>query len=129
MACRRDGGDDTRMRRHYTDRQRTELVELVRSGRAATAVAAARLGVTASTAYGWVKRAGVAVPLRRKAERSTEPRRAQPGSPPTFARLVRAGDLDAAIAVRIGDAEIQIRQGFDAELLGAVVQALREGAA
>jgi transposase-like protein len=116
------------MRRYYTDRQRTELVELVRSGRTATAIAAARLGVTASTAYGWVKRAGVAAP-QRKADRSTGPRKTQPGVPPAFVRLVRAGDLDAAIAVRIGSAEIQIRRGFDAELLGAVVQALRETAA
>lgn len=119
MACPGNGGDDAGMPRHYTDKQRTELVELVRSGRAAIAVAAAGLGVTASTAYGWMKRAGVEMPRRRKP---------QPGSAPTFVRLVRAGDLDA-ITVRIGGAEIQVRRGFDAELLGAVVQALREGAA
>jgi len=49
--------------------------------------------------------------------------------PPTFVRLVRAGDLATTVAVRIGGAEIQVRHGFDSDLLRAVVQALQGGAA
>jgi transposase-like protein len=96
------------MRRRYTDDERRELVELVKSGRATTREAAARLGVTASTAYWWMKRAH---------------------GEPTFVRLVRASEAEAAIAVRVGRAEIEVRRGFDVELLRAVVEALGGGAA
>jgi hypothetical protein len=43
--------------------------------------------------------------------------------------LVRAGDLAATIAVRVGSAEVEVRRGFDADLLRAVVEGLGGGAA
>jgi ABC-type amino acid transport substrate-binding protein len=48
--------------------------------------------------------------------------------PPNFVRVVRSGDLPAAILVRVGSAEVEVRRGFDADLLRAVVRAL-QGAA
>jgi hypothetical protein len=42
-------------------------------------------------------------------------------------RLVPSDDAaDATIAVRVGAAEIQVRRGFDGELLRAVVATLAE---
>jgi transposase-like protein len=108
------------MRRHYTKKQRSGLVELVNTGRSTVSEAAARLGVTPSTAYYWMRgrRAGAtpASEMGRPAE-------------PTFVRLVRSTEIDAAIAVRVGNAEIQVRREFDADLLRAVVEALRGDAA
>ena len=82
------------------------------------AEAARQLGVTASTAYQWMKGA---------AERAEQPRGRgrRAAGPPTFVQVVRAGDLAATIAVRVGNAEVQVRRGFDADLLRAVVEALR----
>ena len=73
------------------------------------------MGVRASTAYKWMKQA-VGSPRRR---------RRRPVVPATFVQVVRAGDLAATIAVRVGNAEVQVRRGFDADLLRAVVEALR----
>jgi len=39
-------------------------------------------------------------------------------------QVVRAVDLAATLAVRVGNAEVQVRRGFDADLLRAVVEAL-----
>ena len=117
------------MRRHYTGEERSELIELVTTGQTTVAGAAKRLGVTASTAYHWVKEAGAGPPGRRSAERQGLSRKTMPPISPTFVRLVRAGDLAARIAVRIGGAEVEVQRGFDAELLRAVVEALRGGAA
>jgi transposase len=105
------------------------LVELVNSGETTTREAAGRLGVKVTTAYGWMKRAPAGAPRRREASRSSRSRDARAHEARTFVRLVRANDLDAAIAVRIGGVEIQVRRGFDADLLRAVVDALGEGAA
>jgi transposase-like protein len=116
------------MRKRYTDEQRSTLVDLVIAGRATVSEAAMRMGVTASTAYQWMKQAA-AGPRRRGVEQRGPSRRRRQLVPPTFVQLVRAGDLAATIALRIGGAEVQIRRGFDADLLRAVVQALREGAA
>lgn len=116
------------MRKHYTGEQRSELIDLVTAGRATVPEAAARLGVIASTAYNWMQRAAGSL-KRRGAEVPTRTRRMRPLVPATFVRLVRAGDLAARIAVRVGGAEIEVGRGFDADLLRAVVQALREGAA
>jgi hypothetical protein len=71
--------------------------------------------VTASTAYHWLKRTG---------EASRRPRRGA-AAPPAFVRVVRAAELAATIGVRVGSAEMQVRRGFDAVLLRAVVEALR----
>jgi len=48
-------------------------------------------------------------------------------APPTFVRVVPSGGIGAAIAVRVGGAEIQVRRDFDGDLLRAVVDALRGG--
>jgi hypothetical protein len=59
----------------------------------------------------------VAAPRRR--------RRRREDVAPTFVQVVRAGDLTATIALLVGNAEVQVRRGFDADLLRAVVEALR----
>lgn len=114
------------MRKRYTGEQRFALVDLVNAGRATVSEAATRMGVTASTAYNWMKQAAAA-PIRRGAEQRAPSRRRRQVVPPTFVQLVRAGDLAATIAVRVGSAEVQVRRGFDADLLRAVVEALRGG--
>lgn len=43
---------------------------------------------------------------------------AQGAGPPTFERLVRDAELEAALAARIGGAEVRVGRGFDADLLG-----------
>ena len=114
------------MRKQYTSEERSELVDLVVGGRATVAEAAAQLGVTPVTAYAWLKRSGA---RRGRGERSGGSRRPRPSiSPPTFVRVLRAGDVAATMEVRIGGAEIRVRHGFDVELLRAVVEALRGGA-
>jgi transposase-like protein len=114
------------MRRRYTGKQRSELIELVSGGRATVSEAAARLGVTPSTAYYWVRDAAPAM-----AGRSASRRRLTAQAPvtPRFVRVVPSQAVEARIAVRVGAAEIQIRRDFDADLLRAVMEALREGAA
>jgi transposase-like protein len=111
------------MRKHYTSKQRSELVDLVTTGRATMSEAAARLGVTPSTAYYWMKR-------KRGAEAGfSQTSKARRVAGPTFVRLVSSSEVPAAIAVRVGGAEVQVRRDFDADLLRAVVEALRGGAA
>jgi transposase-like protein len=111
------GTDAGRMRKHYTEAQRAELVALVARGEATPRAAAARLGVTKSTAYYWLKRGG----RRRGALIAATPR---PTAAPTFARLVPATQASPAIVVRVGDAVIAVAHPFDADLLRAVVAAL-----
>jgi hypothetical protein len=41
-------------------------------------------------------------------------------------QLIRAEDATSAIEVRIGRTAIQLRPGFDAELLRAIIEVLRE---
>jgi transposase-like protein len=106
------------MRRRYTREQRTQLVELVTSGKASVVEAATKLGVGESAAYNWMAE-------RRKPR---DPRSARRTAAPTFVRLVpSAYATEATIAVRVGDAEIQVRRGFDGDLLRAVVTTLSEG--
>jgi transposase-like protein len=114
------------MRRHYTGEQRSDLVDLVAGGKATVSEAAARLGVRSSTAYYWMRQAAEGRGPKRLSRRS----RKGPGViDTTFVRLVpSSGEVDAAIAVRVGDAEIQVRRGFDEELLRAVVVVLGGGA-
>ena len=70
------------------------------------AAAAERLGVTASTAYFWMK-----------AARAT--RR------PQFARLVsESPPVPASLILRVQGVAIRVETGFDTELLRAVVSAL-----
>ena len=99
------------MRRQYTDEERSELLDLVRSGRATVAEAASRLGVTLSTAYKWRRDAASAAPAA-----------------PTFVRVLRSRDADTtAIVVRVGGAEVEVRRDFDAVLLRQVVETLGRG--
>src|SRR5262245_5288426 len=116
------------MRRHYTGEQRSALIELVSAGGSTVSEAATRLGVNASTAYQWMKQAGEGVG-RSGAEQREASRRRRQVARPTFVQLVRTGDLDATLVVRVGDAEVAVRRGFDADLLRAVVGALRGGTA
>jgi transposase-like protein len=111
-----------RMRRQYTGKQRSQLVELVTGGHATVSEAAARLGVTPSAAYYWLKQG---IGGSRGAQERNVPVR---GAGTTFVRLVPSVAANAAIAVRVGNAEIQVRQGFDCDLLRSVVTALLEGA-
>ena len=113
------------MYRRYTGEQRSALVHLVTAGRATVSDAAARLGVTASTAYHWMKQAAAEGPRRNGVERRAPSRGKRELVAPTFVQLVRANDLAATITVRVGSAKVQVRRGFDADLLRAVVQALR----
>ena len=92
------------------------MVDLVASGDVTVPEAAARLGVTSSSAYNWVAES------RKLRRRST----AQRVAGPTFVRLVSGAAADATITVRVGAAEIQVRRGFDGELLQAVVASLVE---
>jgi transposase-like protein len=105
------------MRRRYTSEQRTQLVGLVAGGDLTVPEAAARLGVTSSTAYNWVAES------RKLRRRSTSQRVAEP----TFVRLVSSASADTTITVRVGAAEIQVGRGFDRELLQAVVATLAGG--
>ena len=116
------------MGRQYTGEQRSELVELVTAGQSTLPKAAARFGVPYSTASYWVRKASK--PARPgKTTRAPRVAETESVSAPTFLQLVRAGDIGATLEVRIGGAEIQVRRGFDGQLLRAVVEALRGGTA
>ncbi len=113
------------MRRHYTAKQRSELVELVKVGGATICEAAARLGVTSSTAYNWMRT--VSVP--EQAAGGPGARSTRTVTAPAFVRVVPSREIVAGIVVQVGGAEIHVRREFDADLLCAVVEALRRTAA
>jgi transposase-like protein len=115
------------MRRHYTAKQRSELVELVKVGGATVCEAAARLGVTSSTAYNWMRTTAVSVP--EEPAGSPRARSTRTVTAPVFARVVPSREIGAGIVVQVGGAEIHVRREFDADLLCAVVEALRRPAA
>ncbi len=118
-------GHYARMRRQYTGKQRSQLVELVTAGDATVHEAAARLGVVPATAYYWLKRGKAE---RRGTTVGSRGRRIVDQGTTTFVRLVPGSTAHGTIAVRIGSAEVLVRQGFDGDLLRAVVTALQEGA-
>lgn len=95
------------MTKVFGQRDRDDLVAAVNGGEAVRA-AARRVGVSAATAYLWIRRA------REAAEGADAPR---------FLELVAKADI--GLIVRVGPAEIEVRAGFDVELLRAVVVALR----
>jgi len=105
------------MRRRYTGEQRSELIELVSSGRANLHGAADRVGVTYSTACRWVKRSRTALIDGKDIQTSGAAR-------PAFAKLIRASEVNRSICVRVGVAAIEVERGFDAALLRLVVDAL-----
>ncbi len=131
MERREWTADAAGMRRHYTQYttdQRTQLIDLVRGG-TAVPEAAARLGVQPATAYPWTKATRASTSGRGRERRRP---RGVPAAPPggtLFARLVPAEGRETTIMVRVGGATVEVRPGFDAELLHAVVAALRGGRA
>ena len=116
MAKARGGRQSTRMRRRYTKELQTQLLKLV-DGNVAVPEAAATLGVASSTAYNWLaKRRELGTPSAARV------------AAPTFVRLLPSAAAAATIGIRVGGAKIEVRQGFDGELLRAVVATLLEGA-
>jgi transposase-like protein len=99
------------MTKSFGQRERDELVGAVKRGEP-VAAAARRFGVTPVTAYTWIRKSGEA------GSRETAVQ-------PTFLELVTSGITGAGLVVRVGDAEIEVRPGFDVALLRAVVAALR----
>ena len=96
------------MRRRYTTEDRERLLAEVQSSGEGVGAVAKRLGVTPSSAYLWIKEAGV------------EQR------PPTFARVVKSSSRTASpfVVVGVGGATIRVEPGFDVDLLRSVVAAL-----
>src|SRR3954469_11051165 len=115
MEIGSSGTDTGRMRKNYTEAQRTELVALVTRGEATPRAAAARLGVSESTAYYWLRRRD----RRPTAQIAATPRPRPAAGGPTFARLVPATEANPGIVVRVGDAVIAVAYPFDADLLRA----------
>lgn len=93
---------------------------MVESGAATISDAAAKLGVTRSTAYLWVRSAasGSGTALARPRVKVAVP------SEPTFVRVVPSAASGAAITLRVGAAEIHVQRGFAPDVLRAVVEAL-----
>lgn len=98
------------MRKVYSKEQRADLIESVLAGRTTVVEAAAKIGVAASTAFVWVRHA----------------RRPPSTGSPTFVQLVRSKQGDSGITVHVGGAEVRVQHGFNADVLRAVVSALRE---
>jgi transposase-like protein len=98
------------MRKQYTAEQRERLVAEVRKTGESVRVVAERLGVTASSAYLWMKEAAAAG-----------------RSEPAFARVVRsASSKGLSLTLEVGRARVRVETGFDAALLREVVSALSD---
>lgn len=95
------------MTKIFGQQDRAELVAAVKRGEPVPD-AAKRFGIARSTVYTWIRRADAA---------ATAP------AQPRFMELVTEG-RDVGLVVRVGAAEIEVRAGFDGELLRAVVAAL-----
>lgn len=89
--------------------ERTELIRAVSHGGETVRAAAMRLGVPLSTAQRWVRTAAAASP---------------PTPRPRFVEAVVEDAVAAAIRVRVGVAELDVRPGFDARLLREIALAL-----
>jgi transposase-like protein len=96
------------MTKIFGQQDRAELVAAIKRGESVPA-AARRFGIARSTVYTWIRRAGAA-----------EVTPAQP----RFMELVPSRGPEVGFVVRVGTAEIEVRAGFDGELLRAVVAAL-----
>jgi transposase-like protein len=117
-------GNDAGMRRNYTRAERDELIRGVTRRREPVPAAAAKLGVSVSTAYGWVRAARA-----RLSETSTERPLGRTPEMPTFVQLVPAAARDASFVLRVGEVEIEVRAGFDAALLRSIIEVLQGGEA
>ena len=94
------------MSKRYTAQQREHLIEMVRTSGEPVKVVAKRMGVSAATAYLWMKAGG----SRKR---------------PQFVRLMSEPPRAvASLELRVGNAAIRVDAGFDVELLRAVVAAL-----
>jgi len=111
MASRPAVFDAGGMRKIYGESDRADLVAAVKRG-APVAEAARHHGVTVTTAYRWMRLA-CASSDHNSAVKT-----------PTFLELVTSADIGAGLVVRVGAAEIEVRAGFDRELLRAVVATL-----
>jgi len=98
------------MRKRYTVEQREKLVAEVRATGASAGEVAKRMGVTASSAYLWMKAATPAP------------------SAPVFARVVpsirKTASASSGIVLEVGGVRLHVREEFDAALLRRVVAAL-----
>jgi transposase-like protein len=117
------------MRRRYTREQRCELIDLVTEGGATVPEAAARLEVPQSTAYKWLRKTTTRPTRAGNVARAPRSAEGQAATTSTFIQLVRAGEASPTIMVQIGGVAIEVRRGFDAEVLRSVVEALRGGVA
>ena len=86
--------------------ERSELIRAVTKRGEAVTVVAARLGIPLSTAYRWVRLATATT------------------ATPMFVEVVPERAARATIVVRVGGVEIEVRAGFDAQLLREVTAAL-----
>jgi transposase-like protein len=94
------------MGKRHKVKERERLIELVRTSGEPVKAIAERMGVKASTAYFWLKRARQATPLE-------------------FARVVPTErTARTAMSIEVGGAIIHLESGFDAELLREIVSAL-----
>jgi transposase-like protein len=98
------------MTKIFGQQDRAELVAAVKRGEPVPD-AAKRFGIARSTVYTWIRRADAA---------SSAPVQ------PRFMELVTES-RDVGLVVRVGAAEIEVRPGFDGELLRAVVTVLGGG--
>ena len=112
------GVDAAGMRKTYERNKHEELIRAVARRREPVRSAAARLGVSMSTAYRWVRATGGADAARGATTAAA-----------AFMELVPASARTAVLVVRVRAVEIEVRAGFDAPLLQAVVAALTEATA
>ena len=97
------------MRKRYTAEQRERLVAEVRKTGESVQVVADRLGVTASSAHFWMKKASATA------------------SAAVFARVVRSlAPAGRSLTLAVGRARVRVEPGFDAALLREVVTALSD---
>jgi transposase-like protein len=95
------------MGKRHKVKERERLIELVRTSGEPVKAIAERMGVKASTAYFWLKRA-----------RET--------TTPEFARVIPTRQpAGAALRIEVRCAIIHLESGFDADLLREVVSVLR----
>ena len=97
------------MTKVFGEQDRAALVRAVKQGESVPS-AARRFGIARSTVYTWIRRAGSA-----ESEAAPAPR---------FLELAAESAPEVGLVVRVGTAEIEVRPGFDGELLRAVVAAL-----
>lgn len=124
MAGVGTGADTARVRRNYTKAERDELIRGVTRRREPVPEAAAKLGMSVSTAYGWVRAARA-----RLSETSTEQPLGRTPEAPTFVQFVPATARHASLVLRVREVEIEVRFGFDAALLRSVIEVLQGGEA